>query len=58
MGEGMMTPRFQFEDLCEHDLEQLRRFVEEGDQLSDELHALVEKYWPWLLEDAPPRVTH
>jgi len=28
------------------------------DELSDEMHALVEKYWPWLLDDLPPRVTH
>ena len=53
-----MTPRFQIDDLSERDLERLRRFVEEGDELTDEMHALVEKYWPWLLEDAPPRVTH
>lgn len=54
----MMTPRFQLDDLSERDLERLRRFVEEGDELTDEMHALVEKYWPWLLEDVPPRVLH
>jgi hypothetical protein len=25
-----------------------RRFIEEGDELSDEMHALVEKNWPWI----------
>ena len=38
------------------ELEQICRFIEEGDE--QQVHALVEKYWPWLLEHAPPRVTH
>ena len=49
-----MPPRFQADDISNDELEQICRFIEEG----DELHALVEKYWPWLLEHAPPRVTH
>ena len=53
-----MPPRFQVDDLSNDEVEQLRRFIEDGDELSDELHALVEKYWPWLLEDVPQRVTH
>ena len=53
-----MTPRFQLDDLSQRDLERLRRFVEDGDELTDEMHALVEKYWPWLLEHAPPRAMH
>ena len=53
-----MPPRFRVDDLSYDELEQIRRFIEEGDELSDEMQALVEKYWPWLLRDAPPRVTH
>jgi len=26
--------------------------------LSDEMLAVVEKFWPWLLDEIPPRVTH
>ena len=53
-----MPQPFQVDDLSDDELEQIRRFIEEGDELSDEMHALVEKYRPWLLEHAPPRVTH
>ena len=53
-----MPAPFQVDDLSDAQLEQIRRFIEEGDELSDAMHALVEKYWPWLLEDEPPRVTH
>ena len=53
-----MPPRFQVDDLSNDELEQIRRFIEEGDELSDEMHALVEKYWPSLLKHAPPRETH
>ena len=53
-----MPPPFQVDDLPNDELEQIRRFIEEGDELSDEMHALVEKYWPWLLEEGPQRVTH
>ena len=53
-----MPPRFQVDDLSNDEVEQICRFIEDGDELSDELHALVEKYWPWLLGDVPPRVTH
>ena len=52
--------RFDVDSLSEAELEQMQRFIEECDvdELSDEMHALVEKYWPWLLDDLPPRVTH
>ena len=52
--------RFDVDSLSEAELEQMQRFIEEYDvdELSDEMHALVEKYWPWLLDDPPPRVTH
>jgi hypothetical protein len=53
-----MQPRFDVDNLSHDELEELRRFIEEGDELSDEMLALVEKYWPWLLEEAPPRVMH
>jgi hypothetical protein len=52
--------RFDVDSLSEAELEQMQRFIEEYDvdELSDEMHALVEKYWPWFLDDLPPRVTH
>jgi hypothetical protein len=42
------------------ELGERRRFIEQADidELSDEMHALIEKYWPWLLEDVRPRATH
>ena len=51
---------FDVDSLSEAELEQIQRFIEKHDvdELSDEMHALVEKYWPWLLDDLPPRVTH
>ena len=53
-----MPPRFKVDDLSEAELEEIRRFIENGEELSDEMYALVDKYWPWILEDAPPRVTN
>jgi len=53
-----MSPHFQVADLSNDQLEQIRRFLEEGEELSDEMHALAEKYWPWILQHAPPRVMH
>jgi hypothetical protein len=53
-----MPPRFDVDNLSYDELEQIRRFIEEGGELSDEMHALLEKYWPWLLQEVPPRVTH
>ena len=38
-----MSPPFQVDDLSDDQLEQIRRFIEQGDELSDEMHALVEK---------------
>jgi hypothetical protein len=57
-GVRVMPPRFDVDKLSHDELEEIRRFIEEGDELSDEMHALVEKYWPWLLEEAPPRAMH
>jgi hypothetical protein len=56
--ESEMPPRFDVDNLSYGEREQIRRFIEEGGELSDEMHALLEKYWPWLLQDVPPRVTH
>jgi hypothetical protein len=52
--------RFDVDRLSEAELQQIRRFIEETnvDELSDEMLALVEKYWPWLLDEMPPRVVH
>jgi hypothetical protein len=46
--------------LSPDELEQLKRFIEETDidVISDEVRALVEKNWPWLLKKLPPRVTN
>jgi hypothetical protein len=51
---------FDVDRLSEAEIEQFHRFIQETDvdALSAEMHALVEKYWPWLLDDLPPRVTH
>jgi hypothetical protein len=50
----------RFDKLSAEELEQIKRFIEETDiaELSDEMRALVETHWPWLLVDLPPRVTH
>lgn len=47
----------RLDKLTPKDLEQIRRLIEEGelDETSDETRALIEKYWPWLLEKLPPR---
>jgi hypothetical protein len=47
-------------DFAKAEIDQIRRFPEETDvdELSDEMLAVVEKYWQWLLDDIPPRVTH
>jgi hypothetical protein len=52
--------RPQVRRLSPTQLYQLKRFIEttDIDVISDEMRALVEKHWPWLLEKLPPRVTH
>ena len=42
------------------ELEELKSFIEhsEIEEISDELRALVEKHWPWLLDKLPPQVVH
>ena len=46
--------------LTAEELDRIRRFIEESDvdEVSDEIRAIVESHWPWLLEKLPPRVTH
>jgi hypothetical protein len=49
----------RFHNLSAEELDQIRRFIETDiEVISDEMWALVEKNWPWLLEKLPPRVTH
>jgi hypothetical protein len=50
----------RFDNLSAEELEQIKRFIEETDidTIDDEMRALVETHWPWLLEKLPPRVTH
>jgi hypothetical protein len=63
MGRGVMGAkkgRPQVNRLSREELEQFRRFIEETDidVISDEMRALVEKHWPWLLKKLPPRTTN
>jgi hypothetical protein len=53
-------PRRQRERLTPEELDQVRTFIEDTDieEVSDEMRAIVEKHWPWLLEKLPPRVIH
>jgi hypothetical protein len=46
--------------LTRRELEELKSFIEHSDieEISDEIRALVEKHWPWLLDKLPPRVVH
>ena len=48
----------RFDNLSAEELEQIRRFVEETDidVIDDDMRALVEEHWPWLLEKLPPRL--
>ena len=50
----------RFDNLSAEELEQIKRFIEKTDidTIDDEMRALVETHWPWLLEKLPPRVTH
>ena len=46
--------------LTPDELDQLEWLVEhnEIDHITEEMRALIEKYWPWLLGRLPPRVLH
>ena len=47
----------QFAEPSAEELDEIKRFIEEADQIdvvSDEVRALCEKHWPWLLEKLPP----
>jgi hypothetical protein len=54
---GLTVPR---EKLGSDELDQLEWLVEHRklDDLTEEMRALIEKYWPWLLDRLPPRVLH
>jgi hypothetical protein len=46
-----------FDNLSLEELEELRRFIEDTDQIDairPEARKLVEKHWPWLLPKLPP----
>jgi hypothetical protein len=42
----------RLDNLSAEELEQIKRFIEETDiyAINDEMRALVEEHWPWLLE--------
>jgi hypothetical protein len=46
--------------LTPEELDQLEWLVEhrEIDDITEEMRALIEKHWPWLLDRLPPRVLH
>jgi len=48
----------RFDHLSPEELDQIKHFIEKTDidVISDEMRALVEKHWPWLLPKLPPRV--
>lgn len=48
------------ERLTPEELDQVRQFLEDGDieDVSDEMRALVEKHWPWLLPKLPQPTLH
>jgi hypothetical protein len=54
--EQQAMPRY--DDLSPEELEHIRRFIEETDidvLQDEEMWALVEKHWPWLLEKLEPK---
>ena len=46
--------------LIPDELDQLEWLVEHNaiEDITEEMRALIEKYWPWLLDRLPPRVLH
>ena len=48
------------EKLSPEELDQLEWLLEHNglDQITEEMRALIEKHWPWLLDRLPPRVLH
>jgi hypothetical protein len=48
------------EKLSPDELDHLEWLVEHRklDDITEEMRALIEKYWPWLLDRLPPRVLH
>ena len=56
LSSAIMGP---YDELSPQQLARIRRFVEAGDidtnLVSDELRALVEEHWPWLLPKLEPQ---
>ena len=54
-GSSMAREKLSFEEL-----DHLEWLLEHNqiDDISEEMRALVEKYWPWLLDRLPPRTLH
>ena len=56
LSSAIMGP---YDELSPQQLTRIRRFVEAGDidtnLVSDELRALVEEHWPWLLPKLEPQ---
>jgi len=48
------------EKLSAEELDHLEWLIENRqlDDITEEMRALIEKYWPWLLDKLPPRVLH
>ena len=49
----------RFDNLTTEELERIERFLAQTDNDSwvaseDNMRALMEKYWPWLLQKLPP----
>ena len=48
----------RFDNLSVGELETIRRMIEEMDDIDaidDDMRALVEKHWPWLVAKLPPQ---
>ena len=55
----------RYNNLSAEELKTIRSFIEESEAIDvtspaelEELRALVEKHWPWLLEKLPPYTQH
>jgi hypothetical protein len=45
----------RIDNLLAEELEQIKRFIEKADiyAVNEDMRALVEEHWPWLLEKLP-----
>ncbi len=48
------------EKLTPAELDRLEWLLEHNhlDHITEEMRALIEKHWPWLMDRLPPRVIH